>query len=225
MIAIRKFDLVIALYIFGVMTAQLLGGKTFPIVTIGSLHLNSSVAVFLLPLLFTLTDVVVEVHGRRRARSIVWCGIIVAALIVFYSSLATHLPPSTRFAGTERAYDTIFSASARIAAASLAALAISELLDVAIFNKLRQKMNNKALWFRNNASNFAAQLVDSAVFLTLAFYAFGHSLGSNLSFLVGLILPYWLLRCALSVVGTPLVYLGVAWLSKPDKPFEEEVTA
>jgi uncharacterized integral membrane protein (TIGR00697 family) len=213
---IRKFDVIIALYVFGVMTAEIMGAKTFPILSIGSFHLNSSVAIFVMPLLFTITDVVVEVHGARRARSMVLSGLICAALLVLYTSLATHLPPSPRFLPTEPAYDKIFGASTRIAAASLAAFAVSELLDVLIFAKLKEKMYKHALWLRNNVSNFASQLVDSVVFLTLAFYSFHHSLGGNFSFLIGLILPYWALRCALSVVETPLVYLGVRWLRKPD---------
>lgn len=212
MIKIRKFDLIIALYIFGVMVAEIMGSKTFSLFDFSWLHLNASVAIFVLPLLFTLTDVVVEVYGKERARSMVMSGLVVVALLLLFSLLATHLPPSQRFAGTESAYDEIFGATARIAAASLAAFAVAELLDVAVFSRLRQKMHKKALWFRNNASNFVAQLVDSTVFIFLAFYSFGDSFDGNLTFLLGLIIPYWLLRCALSVVETPLVYLGVWWL-------------
>lgn len=212
MIKIRKFDLIIALYIFGVMVAEMMGAKTFSLFNFSWLHLNASVAIFVLPLLFTLTDVVVEVKGKERARSMVLSGLIVVALVLLFSLLATHLPPSQRFAATESAYDKVFGATARIAAASLTAFAVAELLDVAIFSKLRQKMHKKALWFRNNASNFISQLADSTVFIFLAFYSFSHSLGSNLMFLFGLIIPYWLLRCALSVMETPLVYLGVWWL-------------
>lgn len=215
-IKIRKFDLVMALYIFGVMTAEIFGGKTFPLTNFSWMHLNASVAIFVLPLLFTLTDVVVEVHGKERARSMVWSGLVIVALLLLFSLLATHLPPSNRFAPSESAYDKIFGTTARISAASLAAFALSELLDVAVFAKLRQRMKNKALWLRNNLSNFISQFVDSTVFMFLAFYALNHSLSSNLSFLFGLIIPYWLIRCALSVIETPLVYLGVWWL-KDDK--------
>ncbi|NCN23962.1 MAG: hypothetical protein GW945_00520 [Candidatus Pacebacteria bacterium] len=48
--------------------------------------------------------------------------------------------------------------------------------------------------------------------MTLAFYVFGTPIGENVTFLFGLILPYWLLKCALSVIETPLVYLGIKWL-------------
>jgi uncharacterized integral membrane protein (TIGR00697 family) len=222
---IEKFDLVVALYVFGVMVAELLGSKTFPLLQTDWLHLNASVAIFVMPLLFTLTDVVVEVHGRSRARSMVFSGLITVALLMLFSLLATHLPPSSRFAVSEPAYDAIFGASARIAAASLAAFAVSELLDVAVFSKLRARLGKRGLWLRNNVSNFVSQLADSAVFLTLAFYAFGDSLGQNASFLFGLLLPYWLIRCGLSLVETPLVYLGVWWLKGDKKPALQKATA
>jgi uncharacterized integral membrane protein (TIGR00697 family) len=218
---IRKFDLIIALYIFGVLTAEIMGAKTFPILNTSFLHLNASVAIFVMPLLFTITDVVVEVHGKKRARSMVICGLICASLLILYATLATHLPPSQRFALTEPAYDKIFGSSVRIAAASLVAFAASELLDVFIFAKLREKMHKRALWFRNNLSNFISQFVDSAIFLTVAFYSFQHSFSGNFTFLIGLLIPYWAIRCVLSVVETPLVYLGVRWLRKPESPSEE----
>ncbi|HEX7259305.1 MAG TPA: queuosine precursor transporter [Candidatus Saccharimonadia bacterium] len=213
-VKVRTFDMVMALYIFGVMTSEMLGAKTFPIATIGSFHLNATVAIFVLPLLFTLTDAVVEVYGRKRARSMIFAGLTTIVLLFLFLWLATSLPPSQRFAEKEVAYDAIFGASMRIALASLAAFAIAELLDVAIFSKLRERMKQKALWFRNNASNFVSQFVDSAVFLTLAFYAFDTSFGENFSFLLGLLIPYWLLRCLLSLLETPLVYAGVWWLRR-----------
>jgi uncharacterized integral membrane protein (TIGR00697 family) len=209
---IRKFDLVMALYVFGVMVSETMGAKTFPLVQFSWLHLNATVSIFVLPLLFTLTDVVVEVHGRKRARSMVLSGLIVVALLVLYSLLATHLPPSKRFAGSEASYDAIFSATAQISIASLIAFATSELLDVAVFSKLRERLGKKALWFRNNLSNFVSQFADSVIFITLAFYSFHESFSSNISFAFGLIIPYWLIRCALSLIETPLVYLGVGWL-------------
>ena len=218
MLNIRKMDLVVALYIFGVMTAELFGAKTFPLTNFSWAHLNASVAIFVIPLLFTLVDVVVEVHGRRRARSMVYAGLLVVALLIMYASLATHLPPSHRFEPTESAYDKVFGASIRISAASLTAFAVSELLDVAIFARLREALKGKALWLRNNLTNFVAQFADSFVFIFLAFYAVHDSFGSNFSFLMSLIIPYWLIRCGLSVVETPLVYLGVWWLRGSSNP-------
>lgn len=215
---VRKMDLLVALYIFGVITAEMMGAKTFQLTNFSWLHLNASVAIFVIPLLFTVVDTVVEVYGRARARSLVYSGLIVVFLLIIFAALATRLTPSARYASTEPAFDTIFHSSIRIAAASLTAFAVSELLDVAIFARLRDALKGKALWLRNNLTNFVAQFADSAVFLVLAFYATSQSMGDNVSFIWSLLLPYWLLRCVLSVAETPLVYLAVWWLRGSANP-------
>ncbi|HVS78881.1 MAG TPA: queuosine precursor transporter [Candidatus Saccharimonadales bacterium] len=215
---IRKMDLVLALYIFGVITAELMGAKTFKLTDFSWAHLNASVAIFVLPLLFTMVDVVVEVYGRARARSMVYSGLVVVVLLIVYAALTTGLPASSQYSATEPAYDTIFHASIRISAASLAAFAVSELMDVAIFARLRDRLKGRALWLRNNITNFVAQFFDSAVFLALAFYATSQAFGANVSFLWSLLLPYWLIRCGLSVIETPLVYLGAWWLRGSSNP-------
>lgn len=210
--SIKKFDLLVALYTFCIMVAETMGGKTFPLANIFGYQLNASVAIFVIPLIFTVNDVIVEVYGKERARSVVRSGLLMIVLLLAFTLLATSLPPSARFAATEGAYDTIFHQSARISAASLTAFALAEFLDVFIFARLRQLLGKKKLWLRNNASNFISQFVDTTVFMTLAFYAFDKPFAANWSFLVSLIIPYWLLKCSMSVLETPLVYLGVRWL-------------
>lgn len=211
---IEKMDLLIAVYIFCVAVSELMGAKTFPVFDWGWVRLNASVAVFVIPLIFTINDVIVEVYGKERARSIVRSSLVVIFLILIYSLIVTNLPASKRFASSESAYDAVFGLSARISAASLIAFALSDFLDIYVFSLIREKLGKKALWFRNNASNFISQFIDSSVFLILAFYALDQSFGSNLSFIVSLLIPYWLLRCVLSVAETPLVYMGVNWLKK-----------
>ncbi len=205
-------DFLIAFYISCLTISELLGGKTFPLLTWGWLHLNASVVIFIFPFLFTINDVVIEVYGHKRAQSIVQSGLFTVFFLILYSVFATNLPPSAKFKNMEATYDAIFSQSTRIATASLIAFAVSGLLDIAIFVKIRQKLGKKALWLRNNASNFVSHFFDTVIFMTLAFYTLEQSPSSNLQFLTSLIIPYWMLKCSMSVVETPLVYLGVKWL-------------
>lgn len=213
---IQKFDLLVAIYIFCICASELMGAKTFPLAKVFGFQLNASVAIFLIPLLFTINDVITEVYGKERTRSVIRSGLIVIALVLLTSLFFTYLPPSGRFAATEAAYDTIFGKSARIAFASLVAFTLAEFLDVFIFTKIRAKLGKSRLWLRTNVSNFSAQLIDTVVFMTLAFYAFNDTLTSNFSFLLGLIIPYWLLKCFMSVIETPFAYIGIKWL-KGDK--------
>ncbi|HEX8227004.1 MAG TPA: queuosine precursor transporter [Candidatus Saccharimonadales bacterium] len=204
----------VGLYIFCIIVSELMGGKTFNIVNISWLTLNASVAIFVVPLLFTITDVITEVYGKESARKLVRFGLIIIAMLLVAALLFSSLPPSSRYSSTEKAYDTIFGTSIRFGIASIVAFAVSEFLDVAIFSKLKQRMMRYGLWFRNNVSNIASQFIDSAVFLSLAFYAPKDSLSANLSFIFSLLLPYWILRCLFSFAETPLVYIGVNWLKR-----------
>lgn len=211
MFKIEKFDLLISLYIFCILASELMGAKTFPLLT-KPFPLNASVAIFVLPLVYSINDVVIEVFGIERARSIVRSGLITVGLVLGYSLLVTNLPPSGRFAATEPAYDTVFGLSARIAAASLTAFLIAEFTDLFVFQKIRARMGKRALWLRSNVSNVISQFLDTVIFMTLAFYAFNRPFGDNVSFLWSLILPYWFLKSSMSIITTPFVYFGVRWL-------------
>jgi len=209
---VRKFDVLVALYVFGIMVSELMGGKVMPIGTIGSFHMVAGVAIFVMPLLFTSVDVIVEVYGKERARSLVRTGLMIVILQILAATFFTHLPATPFYESREAAYETVFGTSIRFGLASILAFATSELLDVAVFARLRQRMQGRALWLRNNVANFLSQLVDSAVFLTVAFYSLGMSFGANAKLLVGLIIPYYVVRVLFSLLETPLVYLGVRWL-------------
>ncbi len=217
MFKIQKLDFLISFYIACVMISELMGAKTFPIATIGSFPLHATVVIFILPFIYAANDIIVEVYGKARAQSVVRSSLFMIFFLLLFSLLATALPPSARFVGTNTAYNTIFGISARFSAASLIAFAVSEFMDVYIFAKMREKLGKKNLWLRTNISNFISEFFDTALFMTLAFYALNLSVGSNFSFIAGIALPYWLLRCFMSVIETPLVYLGVKWLGKESK--------
>lgn len=217
MFKIQKMDFLITFYITCVILSELMGAKTFPLATIGTFHLNATVSIFVLPLIYSINDIIVEVYGKERAQSLVRSSLLMIFFILLFSLLVTALPSSKRFLETNDAYQTIFSISARFSAASLIAFAVSEFADVFIFAKLRQKMGKSKLWLRTNASNFLSELLDVAVFMILAFYALDQSFVSNMSFIIGIAIPYYLLRCFMSILETPLVYLGVKWLKKEKK--------
>lgn len=214
MLKVQKFDLLVALYIFCIAVAELMGAKTFTLFMIGDFPLTASVAIFVVPLIFTINDIIFEVFGKERAKSVITSGLVVIFLLMLFSLLAIILPPSARFAGSEAAFDEIFSKSIRISVASLTAFAIALYLDVAIFAKIKERLGKNALWLRNNVSNFGAQFFDTTIFMFLAFYSLERNFNENFIFLLGLIIPYWILKCCVSILDTPFVYLGVKWLKK-----------
>lgn len=147
-------------------------------------------------------------------RGIIKIGLGVVVILILAALFFTRLPPSTRFAPMETAYDTIFGVSIRMSVASLLALGIADFFDVFIFSKLRTALQGKSLWLRNNLSNILSLGLDTIIFMVLAFYSLDQGFNENMSFLRSIILPYWFLKCIMSGLITPFVYWGVAWLRK-----------
>jgi len=210
---INKMDFLVALYITCLALAEIMSMKTIPLMRIFAYQLNVSVGIFVFPILFAINDVITEVKGKARAKQLVYTSLIMVAIIMAYSIFVTWLPDSARFKNGE-AYNLIFAQAARISLASLIAFVISGLLDVAIFHRIKVKTKGKMLWLRSNLSNFISQLLDTFIFASIAFYSFQDGISSNFSFILSIVIPYWLLKCFMSVVETPLTYWGVKWLGK-----------
>lgn len=217
-----KLLILTGLYVFCILLAEIFGIKTIPVgdgisFWFGPIfikELKVSVAVFLLPIIFSINDVVIEIWGKKTAKSIYRIGLGCIVWLALFSFFATHLPTSQLFAPNEASYDQIFSMTMRIAIASIIAFGISDLLDIVIFSKIRARIKNLAL--RSNTSNILSQFIDTTLFVYLAFYmpwseAF---FDGNHAFMWGIVLPYWVFKCCMSIITTPFVYLGVRWAKK-----------
>lgn len=212
-----KSDVLIAFYVFCIVTAQLMGSKTFPILEIFNFSLNGSIGMFLIPWIFSINDIFTEVFGFKRAKNLAKISILITSLLIILAAFVVILPPTARFSPMNPAYTTIFSYSIRISIASIIAMALSNFADIKIFWRLKQKLSKHGLWFRNNLSNILATLLDTVIFMTLAFYDPTYDFSNNFSFLIGRITPYWLLKVFMSAISTPFVYMGIKWLKKDDQ--------
>lgn len=209
-----KSDVLVGLYVFCIITAELMGSKTFPLFKIFNFNLTGSIGMFLMPWIFSINDIFTEIFGYKRTKNLAKISLLIISLLILLAAFAVILPPSSRYASTNEAYKIIFSQSIRISIASLIAMAASNFADIKIFWKLKQKLSKYGLWFRNNISNILATFLDTVVFMTLAFYNPSHNFTNNFHFLIGLILPYWLLKVFMSTLSTPFVYAGIKWLKK-----------
>ena len=120
---------------------------------------------------FLATYFLIERFGKRAGIYSIWVGILI---IIFYTALAQMtiaLTGSPATASLNDALTTAYSPVSRVALASLIAYALSQNLNVYLYLFLKQKIpNQKSLWLRANTSNFFAQIFDSLVFFTIAFW-------------------------------------------------------
>jgi len=201
-----KLNLLLGLFVGLLIAMNMLGVKLVSIFGI-----SVSVAIFIVPLTFLITDIIAEVHGRKMAQQFVYVGVITLLMIFVYTAIFVLLEPHERFSNND-AYKTIFGGSLRIIIASITAFALSQFHDVWAFAYWKKKTHGKFLWLRNNLSTIVSQAIDTYVFMMIAFYMvtpkFDHA------FIISLVIPYYLFKITFAAFDTPFVYLGVRWLKK-----------
>lgn len=210
-----KTQLLLTTFISCLLLGNLLGSKLIEIFGI-----VTSVGMFGYPPTFLITDIVEEVRGKEATKVFVHAGFLSLCIAIFFVFISTGLPPSPLYPHNE-AYKYIFSNSLRMILASITAFLISQYHDIWAFNFWKQKTNGKYLWLRNNFSTIVSQLIDSIVFMFIAFYHATPELGVVAVFYM--ILPLWALKIIFALLDTPFVYLGVKWLASEDvKEFSHE---
>ena len=89
--------------------------------------------------------------------------------------------------------------------AGFSAILVASLLDVYLFHYLKDLHEGRNLfWLRNNVSTFGGQLVNSTLFVVIAFYT-TLTPGQLLSAVVGQIVVKWVIAL---ILDTPLAYLA-----------------
>ncbi len=197
---VKKVLIALTLYLGSLFAANTLGLKIAPFI----FGLHVSTAVFSIPFVFLTTDVIGEVYGKQMARFFVRCGFFATALFLLYSLISLALPWDPAGEWVHKSYDTVFGVSMRIAIASLVAFAVGEFQDVYVFFFVRAKIGERFFWLRSLVSNVWSQLLDSVLFMVIAFYG----VYSN-DALIKIIVTWWLFKVAMGFLYTPLSYLGL----------------
>ena len=201
--AFKKLIIALALYLGSLFASNTLGLKIMPFF----FGLHVSVAVFFFPFVFLTTDVVGEIYGKRVAKYFVLAGFISTLLFILYSFLSLVMPWSSAGEWVHPAYNTVFGISVRIAIASVIAFVIGEYQDVISFFFFRNLWGESNFWLRSTLSNVWSQLLDTVIFMTIAFYG----VYAN-PVLIRIIISWWSFKVLMGILYTPLSYVGLWFL-------------
>lgn len=205
----HKKMLLFALYLTSMVLVNTLGSK---ITTLGSVR--ASVGVFFMPILFLVTDIIGEVHGRKTSAQFVNLSTAMLVFMFAMIGLCIALPANPTW-GLQESYATIFGSSMRMTAASIVSFFIAQHVDVLTFSAIKRLTKEKHLWIRNNASTIVSQFIDTTIFMFIAFFHMTERY--TVTFIFSLIIPYWLFKVLFALLDTPLCYLGVWWMKKGEK--------
>ncbi len=156
---------------------------------------------------FPITDIVDEIYGKKKAVYVVWAGLAAEIITLALIAVDYLLPPLEP--EQQELYNMVFTPQYRIVLASIVAYIVSQHHDVWAFWKWREITGGRFLWVRNNASTMVSQLIDSAIFTTIAFYG-----KVPIGDLINMVLSLWLFKVIVAALDTPFVYLGVSLIEK-----------
>jgi len=173
--------------------------------------IHVSVGILTVPLMFLITDIVEEVWGRKVTKDFIKVGVFAMLIMILITFISVKLPPAERFVEMNEAYKSIFTTSIRMAIASIVAFYLAQMHDIWAFSFWKKKTQGRFLWLRNNLSTVVSQLLDSTIFMFIAFF---HPENFPVALVIKLILPYYIFKILFALLDTPLVYLGVWWAKK-----------
>lgn len=120
---------------------------------------------FTYPLAFLVTDVMNRVYGPAAARKVVFSGLVVGIICSLIGS-------QIMLQGDGFEYPAV---ALRIAIGSATAFLVAQLLDIAVFNRLREG----SWWKAPLGSTLVGSTVDTAIFFSIAFAAVFNGLSAS----------------------------------------------
>jgi uncharacterized integral membrane protein (TIGR00697 family) len=190
--------------------------------------LSFTAGVMLWPVVFIMTDIINEHFGLRGVRLISWLavGFILYAFVFAY--IAIGLAPAGWWITVGRdqgvpdmqaAFAGIFGQGLWTIGGSVTAFLVGQLIDAAIFQRIRRATGERWIWLRATGSTAVSQLIDSFIVLYIAFVLGPQHWPIPLFLAVGTVNYAYKMTMAIALI--PLLYVGRrlirAYLAGPRK--------
>ncbi len=180
-----------------------------PMLGLGPLAIEAGIFAFLL--LVIVSSAVAELHGAAVANRLVQFGFVPLIVSIFLSLIVWALPAAPDMMPANRdAIQIVLGATWRIWLGGIISYGISQTLNVTIFSWLKGREGGGLLWLRAGVASVLSQIVDTLLFVTIAFYG---------EFPIGPLLAGQMVAKILlsALIVPPLIYLFVAigrWLDR-----------
>ena len=127
-------------------------------------------AVFIFPITYILSDLFSEVYGYKWSRFTCYLAFAMNLFMVLVFT-AVIKTPAPDYWMNQGAFETVLGSTPKILFASLLAFVVGDLINDKVFKKFKEKHPNdhKGFELRAILSSFCGEVVDSAIFLPIAF--------------------------------------------------------
>lgn len=192
---------------------------------VADLSLDLSAGVLLWPVVFIMTDIVNEYFGRRGVKflSYLTVGLIIYGFFMVFFAIQlvpsdfwttahltglsgeAHSTALAKVSDYNYAFQIVFGQGLWIIIGSVIAFLVGQLVDVAVFHKIKAATGENKVWARATGSTLVSQFLDSFVVLFIAFY-----IGADwpLVRVLAIGCVQYSYKFTVAVIVTPLIYLA-----------------
>lgn len=169
--------------------------------TVNIMGLTSSLGNIMFASNFLATDILSEKYGKKYSRKAVFLGLFSAIIFVFSTQIGLlYIPDSTDI--SQESMKVLFTFNLRTSIASLTMYAISNLLDIWLFEKIKEKVPDK-LWLRNNVATIISNCGENFFFNFLAFFGI-----FDMSTILSITLTGVIIESIIAICDTPFIYIA-----------------
>lgn len=151
---------------------------------------------------FLATDILSECYSKEEAKKAVYMGLFADIILIISTQIALLYTPSP-FDYADESMRTLFSLNLRISVASALMYFIANMADVYLFNKIKERMNGKRLWLRNNISTILCNCLENFGFIFLAFVGI-----YDIPTILTIALSTSIIEMIIAILDTPFLYLA-----------------
>lgn len=164
--------------------------------------LSTAIGTVMFASTFLATDILSECYSKKDAKKAVYIGLFSNVVLICATQIALRYIPSP-FDYANEAMNTLFALNLRISIASATMYFIANIMDVYLFNKIKEQMNGRALWLRNNVSTILCNCLENFGFIGLAFYGI-----YDIKTIITIAISTSVIELIVAILDTPFLYMA-----------------
>jgi len=165
--------------------------------------LSTAIGTVMFASTFLATDILSELYGKKEAKKAIYFGLFSSVVLIIATQVALLYKPSD-FDYADKSMRSLFGLNLRISISSIVMYFIANMADIYIFDKLKQKTNNKMLWLRNNVATIICNCLENFGFIFFAFVGI-----YDMPTILTIALSTSIIELIAALVDTPFLYLAV----------------
>ncbi len=164
---------------------------------------TSNVGNIFYAVVFLGVQLTLEYYGRKDAIRSVRVSFFAVSFFVLMGQVVLGFQTEAVSGELSGALGVIFEFVPRIMIASLTAFALSQYVNIYVYNFVRRKTGERRLWLRSLTAVFGGQLVDSLLFFSIAFWGL-----MPISTIAEIMMVGFVIKVAIGVMALPFLHMS-----------------